>query len=372
MQQDYIEYVSISPNRITTFGRLEPKRIKYNERFELLTDEEKAALKGNTPPRFKEHSGIISKKAKTRMLRAIDWLLVLSENKTVYKPHTKKKFKFKVSFVTLTLASKQVHSDNVIKSELLNQFFIEARKKWGVDKYVWRAEKQLNGNIHFHIIIDKFIPHYRLRANWNRIQNKLGYVDRYSIKQKENHKAGFKFKKQFAKNWSYANQKKAFHEGTANGWTNPNSTDVHSVTKVKNISHYLGKYCSKNPKAKVCNTNETRKIYNKPPWETFDFKACKIAVEYEEKLVSGKSWGLSQCLSKMKNLVLVRDSFINTDLEALQNWYCDRIFEGEYFCTLGANFLEWKGKAFGHMSKLFENYIQEKKLEISGYAPIFA
>lgn len=371
MVQDYIEYVSISPSRITTFGRLEPKRPKYNERFELLTDEEKEQLKGNRPPRFKEHTGIISKKAKRRMLNAIDWLLILSENKTVYKPHTKKKFKFKVSFVTLTLSSKQIHSDNEIKSELLNQFFVEARKKWSVDKYVWRAEKQLNGNIHFHIVIDKFIPHYRLRAVWNRIQNKLGYVDHYGDEQRVVHHSGFTFRKEYAKDWSYANQKKAYHQGVANNWTNPNSTDVHSVTKVRNLSHYLGKYCSKNPKAKIINYEKVEKKYVEAKEKEFNFSGCKVAVEYEEKLVTGKSWGLSQTLSKMKNLLLVRDSKINDDLQSLQDYYCEQIHEGEYFVTLRADFLEWRGKTFGHMSKVFEDYIKAKKLEISGYSPAF-
>lgn len=371
MQKDFIRYVSISPTRITTFGRLEPKTPKYNERWESLSDEEKKIIIGNKPPRFKEHSGIISKKAKKRMLNAIDWLLMLSVNKTIVQPKSKKKFKFKVSFVTLTLASKQIHSDNEIKAELLNQFFVEARKKWGVDKYVWRAEKQKNGNIHFHIIVDKFIPHYRLRAVWNRIQNKLGYVDRYSEKQQELHKKGFKFRANFAGNWSYKKQLQAFQNGVACGWTNPNSTDVHSVTKVKNMSHYLGKYCSKNPKAKVVKIQGHRSFSPCGKNDTFDFKPCKIAVEYDELLVTGKSWGLSQSLSKMKNLVLVRDSFIDSDLSALQDWYSDSIFEGEFFVTLRADFLEWKGKSFGHMSKLFEDYIQTMRLSISGYKPIF-
>lgn len=372
MQKDFIRYVSISPTRITTFGRLEPKRIKYNERWESLSDEEKAKITSNKPPRFKEHTGIISKKAKKRMLNAIDWLLMLSVNKTIVQPKSKKKFRFKVSFVTLTLASKQIHSDNEIKAELLNQFFVEARKKWNVDKYVWRAEKQKNGSIHFHIIIDKFIPHYRLRAVWNRIQNKLGYVDRYSVKQKELHSRGFKFRAQFAGNWSYKKQLQAFQKGAACGWTNPNSTDVHSVTKVKNMSHYLGKYCSKNPEAKVVVIQKDRPLSPRGENGNFDFSSCKIAVVYSEKLVSGKSWGLSQSLSKMKNLVLVRDSFIDSDLSALQDWYCDSIFEGEFFVTLRADFLEWKALTFGHLSKLFENYIQSMRLAISGYKPIFA
>lgn len=371
MHKDFIEYVSISPSRITTFGRLEPKTQKYNEHWESLTDEQKAKILGNKPPRFKEHSGIISPKAKRRMLKAIDWLLMLSENKTVHSPSTKKKFKFKVSFITLTLASEQVHSDNEIKKELLNQFLIEARKKWSVDKYVWRAEKQNNGNIHFHIVVDKFIQYDRLRKVWNRIQNKLGYVDRYADNQKAFHSDGFKFQKKFAKNWSYAKQKKAYHEGMACNWINPNSTDIHSVAKVKNLANYIGKYCSKNPKAVQAPLKSTSSVVLDSVLKDFNFDSCKIAVEYLEPLVEGKSWSLSQSLSKIKNLIIVRDSKINDDLRNLQDHYCDQIYEGEYFVTLRADFLEWRGKTFGHMSKMFEDYVKELKMQISGYAPAF-
>ncbi len=371
MHKDYIEYVSISPSRITTFGRLEPKTQKFNERWESLSEEEKEKFLSSKPPRFKEHTGIISQKAKRRMLKAIDWLLILSENKTVHSPTTKKKFKFKISFITLTLASKQIHSDNEIKKELLNQFLIEARKKWNVDKYVWRAEKQMNGNIHFHIVVDKFIQYDRLRKVWNRIQNKLGYVDRYAEDQKVFHSGGFKFRKQFAKTWSYAKQKKAYHEGMACNWINPNSTDIHSVSKVRNLANYIGKYCSKNPKAKISIEPYPTAAGNQITYKDFNFSACKIAVEYIEPLVEGKSWSLSQSLSKIKNLILVRDSKINDDLRNLQDWYSDRIYEGEFFVTLRADFFEWRGKTFGHMSKVFEKYVLEMKRQVSGYVPAF-
>ena len=64
---------------------------------------------------------------------------------------------YKLTFITLTLPSKQIHSDNEIKSKCLNQFLIELKKNHSVSRYIWKAEKQENNNIHFHIIADKFI-----------------------------------------------------------------------------------------------------------------------------------------------------------------------------------------------------------------------
>ncbi|GAH86291.1 unnamed protein product, partial [marine sediment metagenome] len=59
--------------------------------------------------------------------------------------------------------------------------------------YVWRAEKQENGNIHFHFIVDNFIPWNELRNTWNRIQQNLGYISRFSEAQRLKHINGFSF-----------------------------------------------------------------------------------------------------------------------------------------------------------------------------------
>jgi uncharacterized ubiquitin-like protein YukD len=154
----------------------------------------------------------ISNKSKQKIKRATKYLLYNSTIKTAYNYKTNSRFTFKVNFITLTLASEQKHTDQEIKKELLNQFLIEAKRKWHIVNYVWRAEKQTNGNIHFHILCDKFIPWLELRNTWNRIQNKLGYVDSFFTKY--NHR-------------------------------NPNSTDVHSLKKVENVAAYVTKYITK-------------------------------------------------------------------------------------------------------------------------------
>jgi hypothetical protein len=178
--------------------RTQPK-IKYNEKSI-------SNLKDNT------QKGKISKSAEKRAKRAIKYLIYNAVDKKVYNPKFNSSYVFKVNFITLTLSSKQLHSSNEIKSSLLNQFLVEARKRWGLHNYVWKAEFQKNGNIHFHILSDVFIPHNELRQVWNRIQEKLGYVSAY---KKTNHKQ------------------------------NPNSTDIHSLRKIKNVPAYVLKYMIK-------------------------------------------------------------------------------------------------------------------------------
>ena len=157
----------------------------------------------------------LSNAAKKKATRAIKYMLLTATDKKVYNTKFNSSFFFKVAFITLTLPSEQLHSDQEIKSLCLNQFLTEARKKWGLTNYVWKAERQLNGNLHFHILLDKFIPYSELRSCWNRITNKLGYVDRFEAKH---HKR------------------------------NPNSTDIHSLWKIKDVSKYVCKYMTKKDK----------------------------------------------------------------------------------------------------------------------------
>jgi hypothetical protein len=154
----------------------------------------------------------LSNKGKKRAKRAIKYLFYNATEKVAYNPRFHTQYRFRVNFITLTLASRQIHEDSEIKSKLLHQFLIEAKKRWGLVNYVWKAERQMNGNLHFHILSDKFIPWLELRNCWNRIQNKLGYIDRFNLNSRTRQ---------------------------------PNSTDVHSLRKVSNVYSYVTKYMLK-------------------------------------------------------------------------------------------------------------------------------
>jgi hypothetical protein len=167
--------------------------------------------------------------------------------KTVRNPFNGRYFTFEVNFVTLSLASKQIHSDQVIKSKLLDSLLKESKRRWNVDHYIWKAEKQKNGSIHFHILTDVFIPYNELRNVWNRIQGKLGYIAGYRKARLDEHKHGFHYNPKYAEywhhknkpkayKWDYNKQLKAYHVGNQTGWDNPNSVDVHSLEYIGNIA----------------------------------------------------------------------------------------------------------------------------------------
>lgn len=199
-----IPYISIRPNYISLYWQPD---IRVRRTTRQLSNETNLINPA--------HNGKISKKANRRIENAICWLLELAEYKKFYSKRHKRHFAFKVNFITLTLASRQIHGDNEIKKKLLNHFLTVMREKYGVKNYLWRAEAQKNKNIHFHIVADKFIAYWEIRDTWNQIQNKLGYVDRFFDKY---------------------------------GHHNPNSTDVHSIKNIRNLPRYLSKYCSKESK----------------------------------------------------------------------------------------------------------------------------
>lgn len=122
---------------------------------------------------------------------------------------------YRLIFVTLTLSASQIHTCNEIKSICLKPFLDNLQKTHGIRNYLWRAELQENGNIHFHLIIDRFVQWWSIRNHWNKCQEKLGYVTRFAAQH---------------------------------GHFNPNSTDVSAILNSGAVKKYISKYISKNKK----------------------------------------------------------------------------------------------------------------------------
>jgi len=131
--------------------------------------------------------------------------------------------RYKLVFITLTLSSVQLHSDRVIKQRLLQPFLRVLRNRFKCGNYIWKAEVQDNGNIHFHIITDVFIHYMELRSVWNTIQDNLGYVERSKS-------------------------------------SNPNSTDIHAICRSDFVNEYLS-YVSKKDDYKKKNLKADHRHY---------------------------------------------------------------------------------------------------------------
>jgi hypothetical protein len=95
----------------------------------------------------------------------------------------KRKQRFPV-MLTVTLSAKQIHSDQEIKKEILQPFLKQLQRVSTLKYYFWKAEKQKNGNIHFHILIDTFIYRQTVQKIWNSSQENLGYISRFNQEHK--------------------------------------------------------------------------------------------------------------------------------------------------------------------------------------------
>lgn len=67
------------------------------------------------------------------------------------------------TFATLTFIEKL---DDGTAVEILNKFLTQLRKAFHRFEYIWVAERQENGNIHFHMMLNKFLPVGRWNAMW--------------------------------------------------------------------------------------------------------------------------------------------------------------------------------------------------------------
>lgn len=207
--------------------------------------------------KVESYTGKLTPYAKKRLKRSINLMVASAKEKEATNFKTGKLFKFKVNFVTLTLPAPQGSvTDKEIKKEVLDIFIKRLRRKLGLNNYVWRAEKQKNGNLHFHMITDTYLHYEKLRNDWNACLNKLGFIDKFEAKH---------------------------------GHRNPNSTDIHAVWKVKNLTQYFVKYMSKDsPK---------------------------------EDVIEGKLWDCSQALKTKENCEMMLD---DTELEQWTKAYQDK------------------------------------------------
>jgi len=286
-----LRLLQLYPSRITLTNPRTKKQfheMKFNSQCRsFFYDREKAAIKNFATVK---NPFIISKASKKKIMDSINSMYCLSQPRKVEMKTGKIIFNYRLSFVTLTLPSKQIHSDTQIKKDCLNQFLIELRKNYGVDNYVWKAELQKNENIHFHIILDKYIDFQALRRRWNRIINKLGYVTAYSEKFQKINLSQYHATRNRMAPCSFEKSKTAYAAGERSKWLNPNSVDVKSVYSKKDLAVYLSKYITK-PVS----------------------KNAAGAENLERELAFGRAWYRSYSLSSLK----YQNKFLASEMQHL-------------------------------------------------------
>jgi hypothetical protein len=221
-------------------------------------------------PEKPAYAGLMTPGARKRLKRAIQLIVATAVPKTAMNFKLNKEFKFKLNFITLTLPCRQgAHTDKEIKAKVLDVWIKAARRRFNLGSYIWRAERQKNGNLHFHLVTDCYIPYDQLRDTWNDRLNALGYIDEFERKHGHRH---------------------------------PNSTDVHAIKQVRNLAAYFTKYMAKGERT-------VEELYN-VPWARKKWHEKLLvgpAVKYkrvlhrEESRIDGKLWDCSVNLKQKQN-----------------------------------------------------------------------
>jgi hypothetical protein len=309
---DLIPRATIHPDKICLYSEVNRKNPRPQKYDSVSSSDELAEVNMSFLKSARKNNGFLSTHAKRKMFKAIDYLVITSDRKKVYSKLQKKYITFRIVFVTLTLPSKQIHSDKEITNTCLNQLFVELSKYHNVKKYVWRAEKQTNGNIHYHVLINEFIDYQILRKRWNRICEKLGYVSRYQANMKEFYKDGFRVSTSKEDKRTIEQQRKAFILAQKSDFRSPNSTDIHDTRKVKDIKKYVGKYMAKDAEIDLNN----------------------IESDEEKKIIKARLWSCSQNLSNIEGCQLVEDWEISDELEKVAEKSKCKIYRDTYFSVM--------------------------------------
>ena len=311
-------------NNIVTYLRTESDGCKGLQMFRI---------ENMTLQRASAYSGEFTAGARKRMIKAINLLVKGTERRWVTNPINNQRQLHQLSFVTLTISDTGELLDPVTAyKKLLSPFISWLRKTKEVNTYLWRYERQKNGQIHYHLTLPNFIHYKEIREKWNKLQAKAGIIAKYRENQKAWHQDGFRLREDLLEEWPEDRQRAAYERGVKNDWSDPNSTDVHKVYKIKDLAAYLSKEFGKtvqNPK--------NRQYYADLLEEDLPrMQAEGDHRKYIEMLklasLSGKVWDCSENLSQGKYYSVEMKQEQYEFLErSCKEGLCER-YEGEMFC----------------------------------------
>ena len=241
----------------------------------------------------KAYSGKFTAGAKKRCTKAINLMVQGTRRRWITNPITKRMQLHQLSFITLTVNNHNgILTGKEAYSKLLSHFLSWLRKTKAVTTYIWKAELQENGQIHYHITCPDFIDYREIRAKWNALQRKAGLLEAY-------HKE--------------------------HGHYDPNSTDIHSVHNQRDMAAYMVKEIAKNVQneesigGKVwdCSVNLSKGKYFSVEMKQQQFEYLESAVN--EGLCT-KYEGEQFCIYKFNASVVQEALLTKEDMKHYKTW----------------------------------------------------
>lgn len=251
------------------------------------------------------YSGELKVSAAKRLKKAVNLLLMSSPKKWIWNPCTQKMQLFQISFLTLTISSKYLFlTAGEAHKALLAPFLDWLRRTCKCNSYIWKAELQQRGQIHYHLTLGSFILHSEIKEKWNYLQRKAGLLEDF--------------------NQEY-------------GHYNPNSIDIHTVNKVNDLAGYLCKYIAK---AQECDAVMKADCNNDSPMKEEErygnLLSCYPVNHVHTVRTRGKVWDCSYNLKEGKYWNCVMMPVHKWTLEVAEKEGLVRVIHGDrykiYFC----------------------------------------
>lgn len=289
---------------------------KAYEEFNFSKKKSKLQVDNETNLRNSTPSGHINRKIRLRMAKIIhNWIDAVKYINSTQPSQKSRLF----TFVTLTLPATQMHTDKELHRQALGRFLVKIQRKYGVINYLWRAERQKNSNIHYHVICDSYIHWKSLRYEWNVIMNDIGYIDEYRTNQKNFHKNGFKLNVTALAKWPEINQRKAYQEGVESNWSNPNSTDIHSLKSIKDAAKYVMKYVSKSDEVDKLKKLDDRFEAGLVAELQYQDERKEIMDAIVAEKINGKVWGCSDAIKTLSDPKIIKDLDVSLLMDKIVN-----------------------------------------------------
>jgi len=277
------------------YGNKEPKqKIEKLQKRNYLNwceyDETILRITGNLSPYVSEKKTItqtnkrensISKKSQSRIRNYVNLLLDTAIEKEIYSRKENKRFIYKIGFCTLTIPPEFDADDKTIHYKIFKPFLRVLQDKYELAEYIWKAETQENGNLHYHLTVNQWLHWYIINREWRKQIQKHGY------------------------DYGTEKRKRA-------------ATEIHSVKKVKNLAAYLSKYLCKNDEWKketpkeITMKYETMKKENEPT-ENF----IREHNQWRKRIPDIKLWDCSTSLKKEK---LTLRNILETEKEMIKDF----------------------------------------------------
>lgn len=126
--------------------------------------------------------GGLSATAKKDIKRLVaNWQWAVTASQELWSKGRERRRRYFV-MITLTLSARQEESDNVVKRKYLNVWLQNLERVHKGINWLWVAECQKNGNIHFHVIVDRYVSFEWIKRTWNRVQGNGTYIERFANK----------------------------------------------------------------------------------------------------------------------------------------------------------------------------------------------